>query len=197
MLKESDDLDILGVTFDSKLTFEKHLRSVSRAAYQRLGILRKSWRVFHDGLLIGRCFWGFVLPVLEYCSAVWCSAADTHLKVLDRVVSGACFIAGGVLNCNISHRRSVAVLCMLYKIRCNPKHPLCGVLPVPYVPVRVTRGALIAHRYTFAPPRCRTSQYRMTLFPSQSLSGMIWLTPYSYCVGFADFKSRSNAFLLA
>ena len=29
VLKESDDLDILGVTFDSKLTFEKHLRSVS------------------------------------------------------------------------------------------------------------------------------------------------------------------------
>ena len=29
MLKESDDLDILGVTFDSKLTFEMHLRSVS------------------------------------------------------------------------------------------------------------------------------------------------------------------------
>ena len=26
VLKESDDLDILGVTFDSKLTFEKHLR---------------------------------------------------------------------------------------------------------------------------------------------------------------------------
>ena len=43
VLKESDDLDILGVTFDSKLTFEKHLRSASRAASQRLGILRKSW----------------------------------------------------------------------------------------------------------------------------------------------------------
>ena len=27
VLKESNDLDILGVTFDSKLTFEKHLRS--------------------------------------------------------------------------------------------------------------------------------------------------------------------------
>ena len=56
VLKESDDLDILGVTFDSKLTYEKHLRSVSRAASQRLGILRQSWRVFHDKLLIGRCF---------------------------------------------------------------------------------------------------------------------------------------------
>ena len=64
VLKESDDLYIFGVTFVSKLTFKKHLRSVSRAASQRLGILRKSWRVFHDKLLIGRCFWGFVLPVL-------------------------------------------------------------------------------------------------------------------------------------
>ena len=43
VLKKSDDLDILGVTFDSKMTFERHLRSVSRAASQRLGILRRSW----------------------------------------------------------------------------------------------------------------------------------------------------------
>ena len=43
VLKESDDLVILGVTFDSKMTFEKHLHSISRAASQRLGILRKSW----------------------------------------------------------------------------------------------------------------------------------------------------------
>ena len=42
VLKESDDLVILGVTFDSIMTFEKHLRSASRAASQRLGILRKS-----------------------------------------------------------------------------------------------------------------------------------------------------------
>ena len=42
VLKESDDLVILGVTFDSKMTFEKHLSSVSRASSQRLGILKKS-----------------------------------------------------------------------------------------------------------------------------------------------------------
>ena len=28
VLKESDDVVILGMTFDSKMTFEKHLRSV-------------------------------------------------------------------------------------------------------------------------------------------------------------------------
>ena len=53
VLKESDDLVMLGVTFDSKLTFEKLLRLVSRAASRRLGILRKSWRVFHDRSLLG------------------------------------------------------------------------------------------------------------------------------------------------
>ena len=50
VLKQSDDLVI--VTFDSKMTFEKHLRSVSRAASQWLGILCKSWQVFHVRLLL-------------------------------------------------------------------------------------------------------------------------------------------------
>ena len=160
------------------MTIEKHLPLVSRAASQRLGILRKSWRVFHDRSLLVRCFRCFVLPVLEYCSAVWCSAADTHLKLLDRVVSGAQFLTGGVFECNISYRRSVAVLCMLYKIRCNPVHSLNGALPGPYVPARVSRGALarppivlVAHRYTYAPIRCRTSQYGKTFIP---ISVSLW-----------------------
>ena len=113
VLKECDDLVILRVTFDSKMTFEKHLRSVSRAASQRLGILRKSWRVFHDRSIHGRSFWGFVLPVLGYCSAAWWSAADTHLKLLDRAVIGARFLTGCVFECDIAHCRSVAVLCMV------------------------------------------------------------------------------------
>ena len=104
VLKRAEDLVILGVAFDSNVTFETYLRSVSRAASQRLGILRKSWRVFHDRLHLGRCFRGFVLRVLECCSAVWCSAADTHLKLLDRVVSGARFLTGGVIESDIAHR---------------------------------------------------------------------------------------------
>ena len=110
LLKESNDLVILGVTFDSKMTFEKHLRSVSRAASQRLGILKKSWQVLHDRLLLGR---GLDLPILKHCSAVWCSATDKHLKLLDRLVSGANFLTGGVFECDLAHRRYVAVLCMM------------------------------------------------------------------------------------
>ena len=110
VLKESDGLVMLGVTFDFKMTFQKHLRSVSRADSQRVSILRKSCRLFHGRSLLERCFWGFVPPVLEYCSAVWCSAADTHLKLLGSVVSGAQFLIGGVFDGDIAHRRSVAVL---------------------------------------------------------------------------------------
>ena len=120
VLKESADLVILGVTFDAKMTFEKHLRSVSSATAQRLGIMRKSWQVFHDKSLLVRSFWSFALPVLEYCSAVWYSAADSHLKLLDRVLRSVDFLAGGVLECNLAHRRSVEELCMLFKIRSNP-----------------------------------------------------------------------------
>ena len=179
------------------MTFENDLCSVSRAASQRLGILRKSCRVFHDRSLLGRCFWCFVLPVLEYCFAVWCSAGDIHLYLLDRAISGARFIAGGVFQCDVAHRRSVAVLCLLYKIRCNTVHPLNGAIPGPFVPVRVTRGALVAHRYTYAPPRCRTSQYSRIFIP---LSVSLWNDLANHVfdgVGLAGFKSRTNAFLLA
>ena len=47
----------------------------------------------------------------------------------------------------------------------SPMHPLYGALPEPHVPVRVTRGAVIAHLYTYAPPRCRTSQYCRIFIP--------------------------------
>ena len=153
--------------------------------------------MFHDRSLLGRCFRGFVLPVLEYCSAVWCSAADAHLKLLDRAVSGARFLTGDVFECEISHHRSVAVLCMLYKIRCNPVHPLNGALPGPCVPVWVTRGALVAHLYTYAPPRCRTLQYSRTFIP---FSVSLWndlANPKFDGVGLPGFNTRANASLLA
>ena len=118
-------------------------------------------------------------------------------KTTNRTVSGARLLTGGVFECDISHRRSVAVLCMLYKIRCNPMHPLNDPLPETYVPVRVTRGALVAHRYSYVPPRCSTSQHRI-IFVLFLVS--LWndlADPVFDGVGLAGFKSNANAFLLA
>ena len=98
-----------------------------------------------------------------------------------------------MLECDIANRRVVAILFMLYKVRCNLMHPLCGALPVPYVPVRVMLGTLVAHRYNYARLRCKTSQYGTTFIPlSASLSD-----PVFDGVGQAGFKSRANAFVLA
>ena len=66
-----------------------------------------------------------------------------------------------------------------------------------YVPVRITRGAVNAHRYTCAPPRCRTSRFRKNFIP---LSVYLWNElgdPVFDGVGLAGFKSKANFFLLA
>ena len=113
--------------------------------------------------------------------------------------TGACsqccpFSNGGVYECVIAHRRSVAVLCMLYKIRRNPMHLLCDALHGPYVPVRIKRWALVAHRYIYSIPRCRTSKYRNIFIP---LSLSLWNDLADLVIdggGLAGFKSRDNAF---
>ena len=135
--------------------------------------------------------------LLGFCPVSGCSAADTHLRLLDRAVSGARSLTGGVFECDVAHRRSVAVLCMLYKIWCNPMHLHNDndALPGPYVPVRVTLGALVAHWYTYASHRCRTSQCRRTFV---LLSVSLWndlADPVFDGVGPAGFKSRANDFL--
>ena len=119
---------------------------------------------------------------------MWCSAANSHLKLLDRVVRSAGFLAGVVLECNLPHRRSVAELCMLFKIKSNPTHPLSGVLTLPYVPARVTRGALVAHTHSFARPRCWTYQYRRTFV---RLSMSLWND-----LSVPVFDGVANSFLL-
>ena len=176
---ESDDLVILGVTFDSKLTFENHLRLVSRAASQRLGILRKSSRMFHDRSLLERCFRCFVLPVFQHCSVVWCSAADAHLKLLDRAVSGARLLTGGVFECDIPHRRSVAfsvccirsgvTRCTRLMMRYLDRMCQCGLHAVTWSHIGILMRHLAAEPRSTAGP----------LFPSQCPSGTILLTPYS------------------
>ena len=127
-------------------------------------------------------FRGFVLPVLEFCSAVWCSAADAHLWLLDRVVSGASILTGVVFECDFAHRRYVAVLCMLYKIRCNPMHPLnlwcssCAVCAgADYTRSCDRTSVHVPMSLLAAEPRCIAG----ILFPCQYQCATILATPCS------------------
>ena len=83
MLKESDDPVILGVTFDSKMTFVKHLRSVSIAASQQLGTSTSSKQLGCPGeYVMMDCSLGDAFCVCPASFAVCCTAADTHLKTV-------------------------------------------------------------------------------------------------------------------
>ena len=116
--------------------------------------------------------------------------------------TGACshnsawFITGGVFKWNIAHRRSVAVLCMMYKNRCSPMQQFNDALPGPYLLVWVTRGALVAHLYTYAPPGCRTSQNRRTfVLPfSVPLERSCW--PRIRGCGTGGFEEQGRCFLI-
>ena len=81
-------LEILGVTFDSKFTFERHIRSISSLVAQKIGLLRKCFRIFGDHDVLLRCFNSFILPCLEY----WSSAANSHLKLLDKNLQACKFL---------------------------------------------------------------------------------------------------------
>ena len=138
-IEKVEFLKLLGVTFDAKLTYERHLRNITSKVSQKIGILRKCWRVYQDNSLILKCFYAFILPFFEYCSSVWMSAAPTHINMLQRVYLSASFIAGTRLS--LDHRRRVAALCIFFKIYNSPSHPMHSRLPPPVHIVRRTRRA--------------------------------------------------------
>ena len=129
----------------------RHLRSIFVRCLEQFLKGLVSWGSPAEYFMIDR-FLGDAVGVLscQFWSTVLQYGARLPIYtlkfiLLDRVVSGARFLNGGVFKCDIAHRLTVAVLCMhLYKIMCNPMHHLYVALPVP---VRVTRGALVAHRY--------------------------------------------------
>ena len=116
-------------------------------------------------------FWSGVLSVVLGCRY--------NLKLPNRVVSGVRFFTGGVFGCDIAYRRSLAVLCILYKIRCNPMHPLYGAYLGPMcqwgLHAVVWSHISILMRLLVAQP-CSTAGL---LFFCQYLCGTIIVTPYS------------------
>ena len=138
-------LDILGVRFDCKLTFASHVRGVVSRVSQRIGILRMVNGVYADTSVLLRCYHAFILPILEYCSPVWGSAASSHLRLFDRQIHAVSRLCPDQILKPLNYRRSVAGMCMLYKIHSNPKHCLYGELPPACQRVRQTRAAAVAH----------------------------------------------------
>ena len=160
-------------------------------------MLRKCWKSFGDVSLIHKCFWSFMLPVLEYCSPVWASAASGHLRLLDTIVKSVVFMSAGQVRCDLHHRRDVASLCVFYKIMNNEYHPLSRFVPPPYVPARRTRQAEAAHRFALQIPRYASEHHSRSFFVRIP---QIWNTLNENVFGgqnLSTFKSRTHKYLLS
>ena len=183
------------VQFDQKFTFEAHLRATSSLIAQKLGLLRKSFKIFNDQSILRKCFYSFILPCFEYCSPVWSSAADSHLRLLDRNLN-ACKVLIPDLIIDLWHRRSISSLCMLYKIFHNPEHPLHSELPNLFQPVRMTRNVANSHSLSFCPVRCNTVQYSRSFIPAFVKSWNDLPEEVVECSELQRFKTGANRFLL-
>ena len=91
LLKEENFPTYLGVTFDKRLTWSKHIENAEGKARRRLGLLRKlagtSWGANEKTLK--KVYNGVIRPHLEFGATAWSSAADSHLQSLDRVQNQA------------------------------------------------------------------------------------------------------------
>ena len=121
--------------------------------------MRRALKIFDSADVVWHCFRSFMLPVLEYASVVCSSAAVSHLILLDRIVNRCARLMNDAVLCCLEDRRSVAGLCMLYKIRERVGHPLFECLPAPLRRDRLTRRTEVLNDYAFEPVRYRTNQY--------------------------------------
>ena len=148
------ELKILGVILDSKLAFEKPVRAIAASALRRVCILRKTMSVFRDVAVVTKCFWAFKLPVLEYCSPVWMSAATSHLLLLDHVAGQVSRLIKR-WKCqlrSLAQAQSGISECLLQN-RSLVDHPVRGLYSAQYVLRRLTRAAIAAHSRSFEMPR--------------------------------------------
>ena len=71
-----------------------------------------------------RCYFAFVLPILEFCSPVWRSAAECHLQLIERQVYLVARLYPDQSILSLCHRRRVSGPSMLCKVNSNSYHCL-------------------------------------------------------------------------
>ena len=193
-LNSCDSFKILGVMFDSKVTFERHIRYISSSVAQKFGQLRKSFGIFGDHYVLLKCFNSLSFLVWGI-APVWSSAADSHLEPLDRNLRACKFLIQN-LTVSLQQRCCISSVRVPYKTFHNPSHPLHSELPNLFCPRRVMRGSLSINSLSFSPMRFHTSQYSRCFIPATTT---LWNELPSMIVQATElqkFKLGANAFLL-
>jgi len=88
MIIASDHVLVLGITFSSDLSLEKHVSKTCSASFHWLRQLRRVRKSLDDGLA-ATLVHAFVTSRVDYCNALYAGAPKTVTNKLQRVLNGA------------------------------------------------------------------------------------------------------------
>ena len=74
----------LGVVVDGCLSFDKHVDSIVRRAYMRIGVLFKGF-VSRDINVLRQAYITFIRPILEYASNVWSPYKLKYIRSIEKI----------------------------------------------------------------------------------------------------------------
>lgn len=134
-----DDVKFLGITFDKKLRWKKHLENIKKECTQRLNIIKmlghQKWGASKDILL--RLYQTIIRSKIEYSCAAFKHVKRTYKKKLQTIENTAIRIATGAfrtspiksLHCEASqlplkYRLSELTLCYLANVASVPSSPI-------------------------------------------------------------------------
>ena len=115
-LPEVSDFCLLGLDISTNVSWERYISGIAKNASMRVGCLYRA-RKFLPPDAILYLYKTTIRPLMEYCCHIWAGAAACHLSLLDRVQKRIVNLVSEELGSSLqplSHRRSVASLCLFY-----------------------------------------------------------------------------------
>lgn len=85
LLERKDCMRDLGVIFDKKLNFSAHIDKISKKGRQMCGFIIRNSKHFKNHKTEVALYKSLARSHLEYASEIWSSAADCHLRTVEKV----------------------------------------------------------------------------------------------------------------
>lgn len=84
-LSRTDSTKDLGIYFDNKLTFSKHIDTTVSSSMRTLGFILRLGQDFRSNDVLIKLFFTYVRSKLEYCSLTWNPIYDCHIQSIESV----------------------------------------------------------------------------------------------------------------
>ena len=199
-----DSIKILGVEYDSGLSYTSHVKQVARTAAWKLGCIRRISYLL-DGPCVEALYKSQVRSLMEYSPLVWSACPPSYLDLLDKVQRRAESLIQlktqhlhDVTLQPLQHRRNVGGLCVMYKINVMQTPHLSSLrLPPTDNSRQDTRGGH-ERQHQLRLPFARQEYHLRSFLPRYGSlwNHMVRNTSLHHATSLQQFKSRVNTWLL-